>query len=64
MDFAETSELTLERWQDKLTSAIQVSVGRYRDLGALPDARRLISAAAGSYIGSEPERDRPHRPLI
>ena len=53
MDLAATGEQALERWQDTLKSAIQASVGRYRDLGALPDARRLLSAAAGSYVGSE-----------
>jgi MFS family permease len=40
-------------WADKGREALQQSADRYRALGAYPDARRLIAAATGSYIGSE-----------
>lgn len=34
-----------------LTSAVRDGVDRYRALGDAPEARRLLAAAAGSYIG-------------
>lgn len=38
-------------WLGRVRGAVQGAVGRYRELGALPDARRLLLAASGSYVG-------------
>lgn len=53
MDDGMSSAAGVSHWRERLSTVVQDAAGRYRALGAAPDARRLLAAAAASYIGSE-----------
>lgn len=53
MDEAAFAAATHLRWRDRLTAGLQRMISSYQALGAFPDVRCLLGAAATSSLGSE-----------